>query len=313
MWIYACKAMFYKGAATPGLNKVSGIMIKAIGDLFVPPVAEMIGVQKDLLLCARAIEQAREIAELAVLVLQARQRGGNQPVALPEIVPLHQLRAFAPGQCLVADGQCRLEYEDVIDLGGGQHKGADPDVLEQPPGDHGKGDRPRFDQRVFRYGGLAGDLVDRLDQRQEEFVGIGAEPQHIVAQRTPVDVVVSGHGNHHIRLQFRQQVLDDDAFLGRGPDQVRHRKEFVVQAGRRGKLPGEDGIQIAGDGRVVTRRAVAVGGGASGQEDPVGARGLGHRDLPRGPELHGIDMRIGLLPRREGAPHEGSGDVGGRP
>ncbi len=29
MWVYARKTMFCKGAATPGLNKVGGIMIKA--------------------------------------------------------------------------------------------------------------------------------------------------------------------------------------------------------------------------------------------------------------------------------------------
>ncbi len=29
MWVYARKSMFSKGAATPGLNKVDGIMIKA--------------------------------------------------------------------------------------------------------------------------------------------------------------------------------------------------------------------------------------------------------------------------------------------
>ncbi len=30
MWVFARKAMFCKGAATPGLNKVGGIMIKAL-------------------------------------------------------------------------------------------------------------------------------------------------------------------------------------------------------------------------------------------------------------------------------------------
>ncbi len=30
MWVFVRKAMFCKGAATPGLNKVGGIMIKAV-------------------------------------------------------------------------------------------------------------------------------------------------------------------------------------------------------------------------------------------------------------------------------------------
>jgi hypothetical protein len=30
MWVFARKTMFCKGATTPGLNKVSGIMIKAV-------------------------------------------------------------------------------------------------------------------------------------------------------------------------------------------------------------------------------------------------------------------------------------------
>ena len=69
-------------------------------DLLISPIAEMIGIHKDLVLFVKTVKHSRQIDKLVIFTLQVHQIFGEKTIAQPEIVLNLQTAFFTAAQFL---------------------------------------------------------------------------------------------------------------------------------------------------------------------------------------------------------------------
>ena len=106
--------------------------------------------------------------------------------------------------------------------------------------------RSAAERKAARQLGVPAALVHFIEQRDVVLIHVTIKPANVPAQQRPMNVVVAGKHDHHIRMHVDEALLQQELFLSCRPSRECRINHFVTVAGRAGALV-EDFFQEVGN------------------------------------------------------------------